>query len=71
MVQAWVAQRLVALLQIGVNDLAGPSQTLGDVVAGQLDVDTARDRAQRAMHLEEAANLIDDIIEPARLVARW
>src|SRR5947208_971679 len=40
-VEARVAQRLVADIQIGVEDFLGAAQALGDVVPGELDVDPA------------------------------
>ena len=42
-VQPRVAGRLVAAGQVGVGDLLRAAQALGDVLAGQLDVDAARD----------------------------
>ena len=68
-VQARVAHRLVALVEVGVEDLLGAAEALGDVVAGELDVDAAGHRAEGAVHLEEAADLVDDVVEVARLVA--
>ncbi len=68
-VQPRVADRLVPRGEGGVVDLLGAAQALGDVVAGELDVQAARHRAQRAVHLEEAADLVDDVVEPAGLVA--
>ena len=40
-VEAGVAHRLVAVVELGVEDLLGAAEALGDVVAGQLDVDAA------------------------------
>jgi hypothetical protein len=69
-VQARVADRLVAQVQVGVEDLLGATDALGDVVAGELDVDAAGHRARGPVHLEEAFDLLDDVVEVAGLVAR-
>jgi len=51
----------------GFVDEAGRATEV-TVVAGQLDVQPARHGAERAMHLEEAADLVDDVVEAAGLV---
>ena len=53
-VQPRVAGRLVALVQVGLDDLVAAADALGHVVAGELDVDAARVGAERAVDLEEA-----------------
>ena len=68
-VQARVAQRLVARREGRLVDVLGAAEALGDVVAGELDVDAARVRADRAVRLEEALDLVDDVVEATRLVA--
>ena len=68
-VEAWVAHRLVALLEVCGEDLLGPPEALGDVIAGQLDVDAAGVGAEAPMDLEEAPDLVDDVVEVACLVA--
>ena len=68
-VQPRVAHRLVAQVEVGVEDLLRAADALGDVVAGELDVDAAGHRAEAAVHLEEALDLLDDVVEVARLVA--
>ena len=45
------------------------AEALGDVVAGELDVQAAGVGAERAVHLEEAAHLVDDVVEAPGLVA--
>src|SRR5205814_2697451 len=67
-VQPRVAHRLVAGGQVELGDLLAPADTLGHVVAGELDVDAARPRAERAVYVEEALHLADDVLEAARLV---
>ena len=42
-------------------DGGGAAHALGDVVAGELDVDAARHGAEGAVHLEEALDLLDDV----------
>src|SRR5690349_8220987 len=68
-VQPRVADRLVALVEVGVEDLLGATEALGDVVAGQLDVDAPGHGAEALVHLEEAAHLLHDVLEVAGLVA--
>src|SRR3984957_7792281 len=50
-VQPGIARRLVALVQVGGHDLVTAAHALGHVVAGELDVDAARVRAEAAVHL--------------------
>ena len=45
------------------------AEALGDVVAGELDVHAAGVGAERGVHLEEAADLVHDVVEVPRLVA--
>ena len=68
-VEARVDEGLVVLGQAGLVDVLAAAEDLGDVVAGELDVDTARGGAQGAVHLEEAADLVEDRLEAAGLVA--
>src|SRR5215207_6075909 len=69
-VEARVAGCLVAAVQVAVGDLVGPAEALGDVLAGQLDVDAAGVGALGAVHGEEAGQLGHDVVEAAGLVAR-
>src|SRR5215203_1465157 len=69
-VEPGVADRLVAQVEVGVEDLLRPADALGDVVARELDVDAAGHGAERAVHLEEPLDLLDDVVEVAGLVAR-
>ena len=46
-VEPRVAHGLVPLLEVGAEDLLGPAQALGDVLAGELDVDATRARRRR------------------------
>src|SRR4051812_33546922 len=68
-VQPGVAGGLVPAVEVRVADVLGAAEALGDVLAGQLDVDAARPGAQRAVHVEEAEDLVDDAVEVAGLVA--
>ena len=67
-VQSGVARRLVATTEIEIGDVLRAAEALGDVLTGQLDMDTTRMRAEAVVDLEEALNLVDDAIEVARLV---
>ena len=62
-VQPRVARGLVAAAQVGRGQLGGAADALGDVVAGQLDVQAARMGAQRGVHVEEPVHLVDDPVE--------
>jgi len=64
-----IAHCLVAIVEHAVQDPVGAAGALGDVVAGQLDMNAARMRSGRPVSLEEAFDLIDDIVEPSSLVA--
>ena len=68
-VQPRVAGRLVPPAEVGVVDVERTAEAFGDVLTGELDVDAAGPRAQRPVHLEEAAHLVDDVVELAGLVA--
>ena len=69
-VQPGVAGRLVPSGQIGVGDVLGTTETLGDVLPGDLDVDAPGMGAQRPVDLEETLHLIDDAVEVSGLVPR-
>ena len=68
-VEPRVAGRLVALVQVVLEDLVAAADALGDVVAGELDVDAAGVGAERAVDLEEALDLVQHVVEAAGLVA--
>lgn len=69
-VQPRVAGGLVAPGQIGVGDVLGTAEALGDVLPGDLDMDAARMGAQRPVHFEESLYLVDDAVEVPGLVPR-
>ena len=46
-VQARVAERLVAVVELLLEHGLGAAEALGDVLAGELDVDAARPRPDR------------------------
>ena len=56
-VEAGVAHRLVAVVEVGVEDLLGAAEALGDVVAGELDVHAAGPGALGPVGGEEAGDL--------------
>src|SRR4051794_40541926 len=68
-VQPRVAGGLVAAREVGVGDVLGAAEALGDVLAGELHVDPAGVGAQALVDLEEALHLVDDLVEVPRLVA--
>src|SRR5690606_2634969 len=68
-VEPRVDERRVPARERGVVDLLAAAEHLGDVVTGQLDVQTARHRAEALVDLEEAADLVDDVTEAPGLVA--
>src|SRR4249920_4284815 len=67
-VQPRIADSLIALIQVILDDRVAAADTLGDVVAGELDVNATGVGAECAMHLEEAADLFEHIVEATRLV---
>ncbi len=58
-VEPWIAHRLVAIVELAVEDLVGAAHALGDVVAGELDVDASRPRALGVVGANEAVDLGD------------
>src|SRR4051794_22479562 len=67
-IEARVARRLVTQRKILFRDLVPAADALGDVVAGELDVDSARVRAQGVVNLEEARHLVEHVVDAAGLV---
>src|SRR4029079_9503110 len=68
-VQPGITGRLVAAGEVVVRDVLRATETLGDVLAGDLDVNAAGMASQRAVHLEEALHLVDYAVEVAGVVA--
>jgi hypothetical protein len=68
-VEAGIARGLVAVAQVALGDVVAAAEALGDVVAGELDVDAAGVGAQRAVHLEEPGDLVQDVVEVPGLAA--
>ena len=62
-VQAWIAGSLVAVAEVSLEDSPGTANTLGDIVARELNVDAAREGAEVAVHLEKSEHLVDDVVE--------
>src|SRR3954452_14445735 len=65
-VEARIADRLVTVVELRVEDLLGAPEALGAVAAGQLDVHAAGDRPLGAMGGEEAGDLAEHDLELAR-----
>ena len=57
-VEPRVAQRLVAVDQVGLDQVVAAADALGDVVAGQLHVHAARPGAELLVHVEEPVQLL-------------
>src|SRR3954470_21536175 len=64
-----VAHRLVAVVELAVEDLVGATHAFGDVVAGQFDVDAAGPCALGLVGADEPTDLGADVIEVAGLAA--
>ena len=62
-VQSRVARRLVAAAEVCGRQLGRAADALGDVVAGQLDVQATGMGAELGVHVEEAVDLVDDPVE--------
>src|SRR5882757_7375771 len=67
-VQPRVAGGLVPQVEVVGQHLVPAPHAFGDVLTGQFDVDAARMGAQFAVHLEEAHDLVEDVVEPPGLV---
>src|SRR5262249_47477019 len=67
-VQPRVAQRLVPVLEVVTEDLLGAAEALGDVLAGELDVDAPGPHVSGGAGGEEAAQLAHDVLEAPCLV---
>ena len=67
-VEPRVARRLIAVAELVLGHAFGTTHALGDVVAGELDVDPAGHGAERLVHLEEAEDLVGDVVVGPRLV---
>src|SRR6516162_8431064 len=57
-VEPGVARRLVAVAQVAFGNVVAAADAFGDIIAGELDVDAARMGTERAVHLEEADDLV-------------
>ncbi len=56
-VQARVAMRVVARVEVGLQDAGAPSQALGHIIACHLQVQAAGHRAQLLMYIKECLHL--------------
>src|SRR5271165_2862835 len=68
-VEPGIACGLVSVWQVAFRDVLPAAYAFGDVVAGELDMDATRVRAERAVHLEKPGDLIQHVIEVSCLVA--
>ena len=69
-VQARVAERRVGVVELLLGEAVAPAEALGDVVAGDLEVDAARPRALGVVDGEEALDLGEDVAEVAASCGR-
>src|SRR5690606_9015682 len=67
-VQARIHQRLVPAGQSLLVHVLTSTEHLGDIVTGELDVQSTRDRADAVVHLEESVHLVDHGAELTGLV---
>jgi hypothetical protein len=68
-VETRIARRLVTVAQIALGDVVTAAGALGDIVAGELDVDAAGIGAKCAVHLEEPGDLVQYVVEVPGLAA--
>src|SRR6476469_2260841 len=68
-VEPRIADRVIAVVEIGVRNGARAAGAFGDVLSGHLEMYTAGIGALGGMHLEEVAYFLEDEIERPRLVA--
>src|SRR5439155_15082133 len=66
-VQARVAERLVAVVELRLEHLLAAAEALRHVLARELEVDAARPGARGAVGGEEALELAHHVVEVARL----
>ena len=69
-VEAGIAAGLVVLQELFVDDISPAAGALGDIVAGELEVNAPRHGALCAMNFEERAYFAEDVVEAASLVPR-
>src|SRR4051794_25242182 len=65
-IEARIANRVIAVVEILVADLAHPSRAFGHVLAGHLQVHTTRIGAFRGMDLKKSTHLFEDQVERPR-----
>src|SRR5471030_2676779 len=68
-VEARIALRLVALVQVLDGDVGRATDALGDLLAGHLEMHAARMRSLGAVHGEEVLHLAQNVVEVAGLAA--
>src|SRR5690242_14131219 len=68
-VEARVDAALVGALEVDVGQAARATGALGDVLAGELDMDAAQVRAEAGVEHEALLELVDDLVEPPGLDA--
>src|SRR5258708_38520938 len=68
-VQSWVAEGVVAIVEVFFADGAGPAGTFRHILAGHLQVDAACVRALRELNGEKRLDLGQDAIKRPGLVA--
>src|SRR5215470_17645521 len=66
-IEARIADRVVAVVEVLVRDLANAAGALRHVLAGHLQMDATRIGAFRVVHLEEGAHLLEYQVERPRL----
>src|SRR5262245_49836940 len=69
-IEARVADRVIAVVEVLITDLAYTAGAFGDVLPGHFEVHTAGIDTLAGAHLEEAAHLLEDQVERPRLIAR-
>ena len=66
-IEAWIDLRTVGTGEIGIGQAACAAGALRDIVAGELDVNTAKIAAHLVMDAERVVQLLDDGVEAPRL----
>ena len=70
-VQSRVARARVVLVEVVDRDAGRAADALGHVLAGHLEVNAAERRAAPVVDVEGELDLAQDVVEVARLQARW
>src|SRR4051812_26999296 len=67
-IEPWIADRVIAVVEVGIRNGAGAAGAFGDILASHLQVHAAGVAALGCVDVEEAAHFLEDQLEGPRLV---